>query len=190
MNSSELEEGQDYPESSLLGTRPRYSYQRPLIRPGRIDGCTRFLLYIFVALQIILLPFGMLYIFAGMESDETMLSTAPDSHHDHEHEHEPVVTSAAELPLSSTSILQTPTATSSSTSSITIASASPLPGLPKRELTNFVDTLIGTEGYGHCTLLRGYTANYSFRWLNNTIRNGKGGSGQQHSMAESSRLSP
>ena len=188
MNSSELEEGQDYPESSLIGTRARYSYQRPLIRPWRIDGCTRFLLYIFVALQIILLPLGMLYIFAGMESDETMLSTEPDSHHDHEHEHEPVVTSAAEIPLSSTSILQTSTAIS--TSSITTASASSLPDLPKRELTNFVDTMIGTEGYGHCTLLRRYSANYSFRWLNNTIRNGKGGSGQQYSMAESSRLSP
>jgi len=186
MNSSELEEGQDYSESSLLGTRPRYSYQRPLIRPWRIDGCTRFLVYIFVALQILLLPLGMLYIFAGMESDEAMLSTEPDSHHDHEHE--PVVTSAAELPLSSTSILQT--STTISTSSIRIASASPLPDLPKRELTNFVDTRIGTEGSGHCTLLKRHTANYSFRRLNNTIWNGKGGSGQQYSLAESSRLSP
>lgn len=92
----------------------------------------------------------MLYIFAGIESDGTILSTGPDGHHDHEHE--PVVTSALETPASSTAVLQTSIAIS--TSSVTIASASPLPDLPKRQLTNYVDTLIGTEGYGHCILLR------------------------------------
>lgn len=148
MNSSELEEGQDRPESSLLGTRSTYTYQRPMIRPWRIDSCTRFGLYILLALQIIMLPVGMLYIFAGIESDKTILSTSPEGHHDHEHE--PIITSAVELSLSSTSVILTST---SSTSSVTVASASARPDLPKRDLTNYVDTLIGTEGYGHCTLL-------------------------------------
>ena len=186
MNSPGLEEGQDRPESSLLGTRSIYTYQRPLIKPWRIDSCTRLVLYILVALQIVLLPLGMLYTFAGMESDKTMLSNNPEGHHDHEHEPEPAITSALGLRLSSTTV----SATTLSTSSVAIPSASARPDLPKRELTNFVDTFIGVEGYGHCYLRSCTFVNGSIRWINSALRNGEGGDGQLYCLAKSSRVSP
>lgn len=128
----------------------------------------------------------MLYTFAGMESDETMLSNSPESHHDHEHEPETAITSAVELPLSSTSAVPT----TFSTSPVTVPSASARPDLPKRELTTYVDTLIGVQGSGHCYILSCNSIDGSIRGVDGALRNGESGDGQLYSLAESSRVSP
>ena len=114
------------------------------MRVTHLHGRTRVLLFLFVAVGMVLLPYGMLYIFEGMETEQGGISTPFETHlHD--------------IPASTTIVNAKPEViiAPSSTTFTTSPTPSPSPAgldLPKRALTPYVNPLIGTEGFGHCTI--------------------------------------
>lgn len=123
------------------------------MRTRRLPVRTRVLLFAVVAVGVVLLPFGLLYAFEGIESGEGGLIV----------ESPPVPGNAtttgvrpAQDPQDATPIAVTSSSTisimiASVTQSTTPSSSPPLrQDLPERELTPYVNPLIGTEGLGHC----------------------------------------
>lgn len=116
--------------------------RRPRIT--RLYVRARLILLILAAIGIVLFPYGMLQVFEGMEKGQGGLTIIPPPH---------------TVPVMNVNVTALPTVSnalsdSSSTSSSTLLSTSqtslPLrPDLPKRQLTSFVNPLIGTEGPGH-----------------------------------------
>jgi hypothetical protein len=90
-----------------------------------------------VAVGVILLPLGMMHVFEGIQSGQGGLS-----HHD----------DLVPVQKPDDIVASTTSSTSTSVSSAVVA-APTVPvrdDLPIRQLTKFVDPLIGTEGQGHC----------------------------------------
>jgi hypothetical protein len=109
-------------------------------RSRGIRSCSRVIVFCLVAVGVILLPLGMMYVFEGIESGEGGLSS-PGHHEDL-------------VPVEKPDDIITSTTSSTSTSvSSAVVAAPTVPvrdDLPIRQLTKFVDPLIGTEGQGHC----------------------------------------
>ena len=172
MEPLELEDGQDYPESSLLGSRHSDTMRRPL-RRRRFGNCTRVIVFFAIAFGVVILPLGMLRTMEGIENAQGGLMTSSDGQTHKEVTSSVIVSAVAEVTPALSSI--TAPAVTSSVSSVTSSapSSSPQsarPNLPERELTKYVDPLIGTEGYGHgspyfdsfnCSIRR---SNYPFRY--------------------------
>jgi hypothetical protein len=96
--------------------------------------------FILVAMGVVLFPMGLLGLFEGIENGQGKLAIPTNGGH---HEAETTNVSASEDSVKSV------------TSSVAITSnptSSPRNDLPERELTLYVDPIIGTEGPGHCTL--------------------------------------
>jgi len=109
----------------------------------RLPSRTRVLLYLVVAVGVILLPYGMLHVFEGMESRQGGLIIPVDDHsHDSIPDSPSRVSTTTEIPVAS-STMSFVTSGEVATPSIT------RPDLPVRRLTSFVNPLIGTEGSGH-----------------------------------------
>ena len=104
-----------------------------------LHGRTRVIPFLFVAVGIIALTYGMLYIFEGMEAEQGGIPTPIDEHLHHTPA-DTVVNARPEVIV-----------TSSTTSTISPTLSSGRPDLPERVLTQYVNPLIGTEGFGHCT---------------------------------------
>lgn len=119
------------------------------MRARRLPVRTRVLLFAVVAVGVVLVPFGFLYAFEGIESGNGGLIVEPTGS----------TTTTAVGPI--TDLLDaTPTAASGTSVSVAIPFATPSAttpsspylrqDLPERELTPYVNPLIGTEGLGHC----------------------------------------
>lgn len=155
MEPLELEEDQNNSDSSLLGFRHQGTMRAP-VRLRRYGNCTRVIVFFVIAIGVVILPLGMLRTMEGIENSQGGLTTSFDGH-----SHEDDISSSifasvsvvAEVTVMSSliSISTAPTAVSSIVSSVPSSSpAVARPDLPERDLTPYVDTLIGTEGYGHC----------------------------------------
>ena len=159
------------------------------MRARRLPVRTRVLLFLAVAVGVVLLPFGLLYAFEGIESGESGLIVEPS--------HGVESSSTAVRPV--TDLLDATPTVSSSSVSVAIISATPSAtpslsppirqDLPERELTPYVDPLIGTEGLGHC-MTPSFRSDSSFCRRNNPVRYGQTGCRFIHTMAESSWIPP
>ena len=110
-------------------------------RIARRDVRTRLILCLLVAIGVVVLPYGLLHTFEGLEIGLTTVVQHPyDSSTTTALADRPQVTSAS---FSSSS---SPAAASSPSVSL---SPSRRPDLPERKLTPYVNPLIGTEGKGH-----------------------------------------
>ena len=93
-------------------------------------------MFILVAMGVVMFPMGLLGVFEGIENGQGKLAIPTTGGH---HEAETTNVSASEDSVTSTVAPANPT-------------SSPRNDLPERELTLYVDPIIGTEGLGHCTL--------------------------------------
>ena len=139
-------------------------------RNRRISMPTRALLFAVVAVGVVLVPFGLLYTFEGIESREGGLIV------NRPHVPGNITTGVRPITdlLDATPIAITSSSTSTELSSAiqsTTPSSSPVvrQDLPERELTPYVNPLIGTEGFGHCTLPTHNPSNRSFCGGNNPL---------------------
>lgn len=103
----------------------------------------RHVIFLLVALGLILLPFSMFNFFEGFENrQDGLLPSFPDHSYDLQTQPEKVNT-LHDVP---SALRPTPSLTPS-------PSFPARADLPKRKLTPYVNPLIGTEGFGHCTIL-------------------------------------
>lgn len=116
------------------------------MRTRRLPVRTRVLLFAAVAVGVVLVPFAFLYAFEGIESGSGGLIVEQTGSS---------TTTTAVRPI--TDLLDaTPSAASGTSISVAIPSATTSSSpylrqdLPERELTPYVNPLIGTEGLGHC----------------------------------------
>jgi hypothetical protein len=100
---------------------------------------TRVIPFLFVAVGITALTYGMLYIFEGMETEQGGMPSLIDEYLDHTQADTTAVHAKPQVIV-----------TSSTTSTISPTLSPGRPDLPERVLTQYVNPLIGTEGFGHC----------------------------------------
>ena len=125
------------------------------MRTRRLPVRTRVLLFAVVAIGVVLLPFGLLYAFEGIESREggLIVERPPVPGSTTTTGVRPVQDPQDATPIAITSSSTISIAITSATQSTTPSSSPPArQDLPERELTPYVNPLIGTEGLGHCTL--------------------------------------
>jgi hypothetical protein len=120
-----------------------------IMRRRGINSCRRCVIFLVVAVGVVILPLGMLYTFEGIENGKGELAVE-----------KPSVNVISEIHASTTSAVIA-SQSSTSASSISLPAPTTTSGwsqtwseLPRRNLTRYVDPLIGTEGHGHCTLTR------------------------------------
>ena len=129
---------------------PRRRYTSTMRRRG-LQSCRRCALFLLIAVGVVILPMGLLYTFEGIENGKGELASVSQAKPDEVEQ----VTNASMTSISPTSI-KSATVSTPIVASLTTAASTLRPTwteLPKCNLTQYVDPLIGTEGSGHCILL-------------------------------------
>jgi len=120
-----------------------------LLRRRGLTSCRRCVLFLVVAVGVIILPLTTLYTFEGIENGTGALAVETPITVDVVHPLDPLASNKADpKPTSSTGRVELPTLRPTASSSLQQQKPA-WTELPKRNLTQYVNPLIGTEGLGH-----------------------------------------
>jgi putative alpha-1,2-mannosidase len=140
---SALEEGR----KSDSAPRTRQISVGPMLGRRRLQSCRRCVLFLVIAVGIIILPFGTLYTFEGIENGKGALAVERPDEQVVSGVDSDASTVSIVWPTTSATRIASPTAVPTTTTS---ALDRPTWILPRRNLSEYVDPLIGTEAQGHC----------------------------------------